>query len=189
MGFHMARRLIEAGHKLTVFDVRPEAVARLAHARRSGCEIGARGGEPHRDGDGEPAVARGRASGRDRQGRRDRGHAVRRFVDLSTTGARIAVRIADTARRPRDRANRQPGERRRRRRREGHARGHGLGPARGDRAGQTGAFGVRQSVRHRRAAGHGADHEARQQSCSRPPRWPRPPRPWSWASRPGSIPR
>ena len=29
MGFHMARRLIEAGHKLTVFDIRPEAVARL----------------------------------------------------------------------------------------------------------------------------------------------------------------
>ena len=29
MGFHMARRLVEAGHRLTVYDTRPEAVERL----------------------------------------------------------------------------------------------------------------------------------------------------------------
>src|SRR5262249_9200004 len=29
MGFHMARRLIEAGHRLVVTDTRPEAVERL----------------------------------------------------------------------------------------------------------------------------------------------------------------
>ena len=29
MGFHMGRRLIEAGHKLMVFDTRPEAIERL----------------------------------------------------------------------------------------------------------------------------------------------------------------
>ena len=29
MGFHMARRLVEAGHQLTVTDTRPEAVERL----------------------------------------------------------------------------------------------------------------------------------------------------------------
>ena len=29
MGFHMARRLIEAGHQLVVCDARPEAVARV----------------------------------------------------------------------------------------------------------------------------------------------------------------
>ena len=29
MGFHMARRLVEAGHRLTVTDTRPEAVERL----------------------------------------------------------------------------------------------------------------------------------------------------------------
>ena len=29
MGFHMARRLIEAGHRLLVLDARPQAVERL----------------------------------------------------------------------------------------------------------------------------------------------------------------
>src|SRR5215470_18562689 len=29
MGFHMARRLVEAGHQLVVNDTRPQAVARL----------------------------------------------------------------------------------------------------------------------------------------------------------------
>ena len=29
MGFHMARRLIEAGHRLVVLDQRPQAVERL----------------------------------------------------------------------------------------------------------------------------------------------------------------
>ena len=34
MGGHMARRLVEAGHRLTVFDTRPEAVDSLTRARR-----------------------------------------------------------------------------------------------------------------------------------------------------------
>jgi 3-hydroxyisobutyrate dehydrogenase-like beta-hydroxyacid dehydrogenase len=29
MGFHMARRLVEAGHRVVVFDTRPEAIERL----------------------------------------------------------------------------------------------------------------------------------------------------------------
>jgi 3-hydroxyisobutyrate dehydrogenase-like beta-hydroxyacid dehydrogenase len=35
MGFHMARRLVEAGHRLTVTDTRPEAVERLTRRSRN----------------------------------------------------------------------------------------------------------------------------------------------------------
>ena len=34
MGFHMARRLVEAGHRLVVDDTRPQAVARLTDSVR-----------------------------------------------------------------------------------------------------------------------------------------------------------
>jgi 3-hydroxyisobutyrate dehydrogenase-like beta-hydroxyacid dehydrogenase len=44
MGFHMARRLVEAGHHLLVFDIRREAVDRLmalgAKARNSPRAVG-----------------------------------------------------------------------------------------------------------------------------------------------------
>jgi 3-hydroxyisobutyrate dehydrogenase-like beta-hydroxyacid dehydrogenase len=89
------------------------------------------------------------------------GTRVRSFLDLSTTGARMAARIAEAL------AAREivqidcpvsggPGGA------EGHARSHGVGPARGDRAGEAGACGFRKGICDRRAAGHGADHEARQ---------------------------
>ena len=43
MGFHMARRLVEAGHRVVVFDARREAVDRLtgigAHPATSGRDI------------------------------------------------------------------------------------------------------------------------------------------------------
>ena len=61
------------------------------------------------------------------------------------------------------RADRLPGERRRRRRREGHAGGDGVRPEGGRRAAPARARSVRQGVLLRRPAGPGAEHEARQQ--------------------------
>ena len=95
MGFPMARRLIEARHQLVVFDPRKDAVDKLVALGAVGGILAKRGRRPRRDRDGEPAVAAGLARCRDRQGRRDRGQRVKRFVDLSTVGAQMAVRIHD----------------------------------------------------------------------------------------------
>ena len=95
MGFHMARRLIEAGHALVVYDTRPEAVARLtklgAVAATSPKDLADRvetvmASLPSLD--AVWAVATG-ANGV------IEGNKIRRFVDLSTTGSRMAVRVAD----------------------------------------------------------------------------------------------
>jgi 3-hydroxyisobutyrate dehydrogenase-like beta-hydroxyacid dehydrogenase len=96
MGFHMARRLVEAGHKLTVYDTRSEAVARLT-------KLGAgAAGSPREVGDAAatvmaslptPDVVLQVAAGKDGV---IEGSKVRRFVDLSTTGSRMAIRIAET---------------------------------------------------------------------------------------------
>jgi 3-hydroxyisobutyrate dehydrogenase-like beta-hydroxyacid dehydrogenase len=95
MGFHMARRLIEAGHRVLVADTNPEAVGRLA----------ALGAHP-RDCPGAiadevetvmaslptPDVVLKVATG---ESGVIEGKRVRRFVDLSTTGAVMARRIFD----------------------------------------------------------------------------------------------
>ena len=93
MGFHMARRLVEAGHGVTVFDTRREAVDRLI-------ALGARAaGSPRTMADQvetvmaslpTPDIVLAVATGADGviEGKR-----VRRFVDLSTTGAVMAKRI------------------------------------------------------------------------------------------------
>src|SRR3990167_1118864 len=95
MGFHMARRLIEAGHKLTVFDVRPDAVARLtslgAVAAKSAREVASRT-ETVMASLPSPEASLAVATGKDGVIEGTRG---RRFLDLSTTGARVAVRIAE----------------------------------------------------------------------------------------------
>ncbi len=94
MGFHMARRLIEAGHIVVVYDSRPEAIARLtalgATAATSPKDVADRvetvmASLPSLDAvwtvaTGENGVIEGRK--------------VRRFVDLSTSGARMAQKIA-----------------------------------------------------------------------------------------------
>ncbi len=94
MGFHMARRLIEAGHKLVVYDTRPEAIARLtalgAVAAISPKDVADRvetvmASLPSLD--AVWAVATG-ANGV------IEGKKVRRFVDLSTSGARMAQKIS-----------------------------------------------------------------------------------------------
>ncbi|MFL6932289.1 MAG: NAD(P)-dependent oxidoreductase [Xanthobacteraceae bacterium] len=93
MGFHMARRLIEAGHTLTVYDTRRAAIDRLvalgAAAAGSPREIADRletviASLP------TPDIVLAVATGRDGV---IAGKRVRRFIDTSTTGAEMASRI------------------------------------------------------------------------------------------------
>ena len=93
MGFPMARRLIEAGHRLIVFDTQPAAIDRLV-------ALGARAGaSPRHIADEVETVM---ASLPSLQASLDvatgtggviEGARVRRFVDLSTVGSQMAVKI------------------------------------------------------------------------------------------------
>jgi 3-hydroxyisobutyrate dehydrogenase-like beta-hydroxyacid dehydrogenase len=93
MGFHMARRLLEAGHRIIVYDTRREAIDRLT-------ALGAQtAGSPRAIGDEvetvmaslpTPDIVLAVATG---PGGVIEGKRVRRFVDLSTTGAVMAKRI------------------------------------------------------------------------------------------------
>jgi 3-hydroxyisobutyrate dehydrogenase-like beta-hydroxyacid dehydrogenase len=98
MGAHMARRLLEAGHKVVVYDTRQEAIGNLAArgavAARSPAEV-ADAAETVLASLPTPDVVLAVATGPDGviEGRR-----VRRFVDLSTTGAVMAELIFETLR-------------------------------------------------------------------------------------------
>lgn len=95
MGFHMVRRLLEAGHGVVVYDTQPEALARVT-------KLGARAASSPRDVadqaetvmaslpslDAVWAVVTGKDGAIE-------GKKVKRFVDLSTSGARMAQRIAE----------------------------------------------------------------------------------------------
>jgi 3-hydroxyisobutyrate dehydrogenase-like beta-hydroxyacid dehydrogenase len=95
MGFHMARRLIEAQHQLVVFDTSNEAVARLV-------ALGAAAASSPKDVADRvetvmaslPSLAASLdvATGADGV---IEGSCVKRFVDLSTVGSQMAVRIHD----------------------------------------------------------------------------------------------
>ena len=93
MGAHMARRLVEAGHKVVVYDTRQEAIgdlaARGAVAARSPKEV-ADTVETVMVSLPTPDIVLKVATGPDGviEGKR-----VKRFVDLSTTGAVMAQRI------------------------------------------------------------------------------------------------
>src|SRR5215470_12826274 len=96
MGFHMARRLVEAGHQVVVFDTRKEAVDRLtalgAQAAGSVREVADRvetvmASLPTPDIVFEVACGKGGLI---------EGNRVRRFIDLSTTGSVMASRIFET---------------------------------------------------------------------------------------------
>jgi len=93
MGAHMARRLIEAGHQLVVYDTRQEAIgnltARGAKAARSPAEV-ADAAEMVMASLPTPDVVLAVATGE--RGVIE-GKRVRRFVDFSTTGAVMAQRI------------------------------------------------------------------------------------------------
>src|SRR4029079_9099056 len=93
MGFPMARRLIEAGHQLTVFDTRKEAVDQLvalgAVAASSPKDIADRcetvpASLPSLQASLEVATGSGGVI---------EGKRVKRFIDLSTVGSQMAVRI------------------------------------------------------------------------------------------------
>ena len=100
MGAHMARRLLEAGHKVVVYDTRQEAIGNLATlgaiAARSPAEV-ADAAEIVMASLPTPDVVFNVATGPSGviEGKR-----VRRFVDLSTTGAVMAQRIFDMLRAP-----------------------------------------------------------------------------------------
>jgi 3-hydroxyisobutyrate dehydrogenase-like beta-hydroxyacid dehydrogenase len=93
MGSHMARRLIEAGHRVTVYDTRQEAIGNLAAiggiAARSPAEV-ADAAETVIASLPTPDVVLKVATGPDGviEGKR-----VRRFIDVSTTGAVMAQRV------------------------------------------------------------------------------------------------
>ena len=93
MGFHMARRLVEAGHRVTVFDARREAMDRLT-ARGAEAVPSPRGvadrAETVMASLPTPDIVLEVATGASGviEGKR-----VRRFVDLSTTGAVMARRV------------------------------------------------------------------------------------------------
>jgi 3-hydroxyisobutyrate dehydrogenase-like beta-hydroxyacid dehydrogenase len=95
MGFPMARRLLEAGHQLVVFDTRKEPVEKLvargAQAASSPREIAERA-ETVMASLPSLQTSLDVATGPDGviEGKR-----VKRFVDLSTVGSQMAVRIHD----------------------------------------------------------------------------------------------
>src|SRR5215204_53635 len=93
MGFPMARRLIEAGHQLTVFDTRKEAIDKLvamgAQAASSPSDTADRcetvlASLPSLQASLEVATGAGGVI---------EGKRIRRFVDLSTVGSQMAARI------------------------------------------------------------------------------------------------
>lgn len=95
MGFPMARRLIEAGHQLVVFDQRKEVVdqlvARGAQAATSPRDVADRvetvlASLPSLQASLDVATGDNGVSS---------GERVKRFVDLSTIGSQMAVRIHD----------------------------------------------------------------------------------------------
>src|SRR5437868_940463 len=93
MGFPMARRLIEAGHRLTVFDTQKAAMDRLI-------ALGAKAGASPKDMADEVETVM--ASLPSLQASLDvaagkggviEGKRVKRFIDLSTVGSQMAVKI------------------------------------------------------------------------------------------------
>lgn len=93
MGAPMARRLIDAGHKLVVYDVRTEAALALgalgAEVATSPQDVADRA-ETVMASLPSPTVAKEVALG---TGGVIEGKRIRRFVDLSTTGSRVAAEI------------------------------------------------------------------------------------------------
>jgi len=94
MGQPMARRLIEAGHKLVVYDTRNDAVAPLialgAQLASSPADVADRvetvmASLPSLQVSEKVAIGEGGVI---------YGKRIKRFVDLSTTGSRVAARIA-----------------------------------------------------------------------------------------------
>jgi len=94
MGAPMARRLIEAGHKLIVYDTRNDAVAPLvalgAKLAASPADLADRV-ETVMASLPTPQIVAKVATG---EGGVIQGKKVKRFIDLSTTGSRVAIEIS-----------------------------------------------------------------------------------------------
>ena len=94
MGQPMARRLIEAGHKLVIFDTRNDAAGPLltlgAQLASSPADVADRV-ETVMASLPEPHIVAAVATG---EGGVIHGRRIKRFVDLSTTGPRAAAEIA-----------------------------------------------------------------------------------------------
>jgi 3-hydroxyisobutyrate dehydrogenase-like beta-hydroxyacid dehydrogenase len=91
MGFHMARRLVEAGHQVFAFDTRREPLERLGALGAKVCASAravADETETVMASLPTPDVVLAVATGEIVHGK-----AVRRFVDLSTTGSVMAKRV------------------------------------------------------------------------------------------------
>src|SRR5271169_5801049 len=95
MGFPMARRLIEARHQLIVFDQRKQAMDKLvalgAHAASSPKDVADRAATVMAS---LPSLQASLEVAAGKDGVIE-GKSVRRFVDLSTVGSQMAVRIHD----------------------------------------------------------------------------------------------
>lgn len=95
MGYPMARRLVEAGHKLIVYDTSGQMMSRMtalgAVAATSPRDVADRV-ETVMASLPTPDIVLSVATGKDGviEGRR-----VKRFLDLSTSGARMAVKVAE----------------------------------------------------------------------------------------------
>jgi 2-hydroxy-3-oxopropionate reductase len=92
MGGPMARRLVQAGHHLSVYDTAPEAVSALAEAGAAACESAREVADTAElvlvslpSGEVVSEVARQLAGG----------SALRVYVDLSTTGPQVAEEVAE----------------------------------------------------------------------------------------------
>jgi len=96
MGFPMVRRLLEAGHRVVVFDTRKEPVERAvalgAEAAQSVREVADRA-ETVMASLPTPDIVLAVTAGK---GGLIEGNRIRRFVDLSTTGSVMAQRVFDT---------------------------------------------------------------------------------------------
>ncbi len=96
MGVHMARRLVEAGHRVVVYDTRREAIDKLialgAEPADSVREVADRA-ETVMASLPTPEIVYAVTAGK---GGLIEGNRVRRFVDLSTTGSVMAAKIFDT---------------------------------------------------------------------------------------------
>jgi len=93
MGFPMCRRLIEAGHRLIVFDVRREVMDRMvklgAEAAKSPADVAGRAETVLAS---LPSLDVGRKVVEGEDGIM-RGNRIRRYVDLSTTGSHMAIEM------------------------------------------------------------------------------------------------
>src|ERR1700738_722253 len=95
MGFPMARRLLEARHQLTVFDQRKEAVDKLVALGAAAASSPKDVADPTETGPASlPSLQASLEVATGESGVIE-GKQVKRFVDLSTVGSHMAVRIHD----------------------------------------------------------------------------------------------